>query len=148
MIEKVDSFDYFKVLEILNPYKERLEDIHKAYLNDEFEVEGFDYSDLFNLLQYYLESTGYEKYKIYDLATELKEKLMTLDYKDYSFNDYIRIEETYGMDMPHDFDQRWTLEDVYKHLLGLVKSEGLVIIENSIINGELLGIFNCFMIRV
>ena len=148
MVNSINCFDYFKVIEILNPFKKRLEIIYQAAINDEFEVEDLDYSDPYKVLRYYLDSNAYEKYQIQDLALELKEKLKGLDKKDYCFDDLLRIEEKYGMDIPHEFDYRWTLEDVYKYLLGLIDSEGLVIVESSIINGEILGIFNCFIIRV
>lgn len=148
MIKEVNYFDYFQVIKILSPYINQLEAIYKAYLNGDFEGEDLDYKDPFEVIRFYFNTSAYKSFNINELAFSLKEKLSSLDIKDYTFKDYIRIEETYGSEIPHEFDERWTLKDVYKYLVGLVNTEGIIIMENSIVNGEILNIFKCLIIRV
>lgn len=144
----IDYFDYSLVLKILKPYKKVLSDIYQAYLNDEFEDENLDYSNPYCVLRYYENCIAYKKYNIKELAQKIKNDLSVIDFYGYSFSDYIYLEESYGNEIPHDFDQNWRLKDVYMYLVGLLNSNGLTIIETSIVNGEIISIFNCLLIRV
>ena len=145
---KFDTLDYLQALKILVPYKDKLSQIYEAYLAGVFENDSIDYKDFYSVLTYYKESIAYKKFDVYELTLQIKMELKELDIKDYRFEDIDMIEKSYGEEIPHEFDGRWNLEDVYKYLLNLAYSYKEVVMENSIINGEILGIINCFIFRV
>ena len=146
---KPNSLDYKEALDVLYPYKAQLEKIKIAYLNEEFQPRlVIEYMEPGEALNYLTDSEAFKTYGVKEIGKDLSEKIKKLDHKDYHFNKYFGIEEKHGCEMPYEFDETWELSDVYYYLLYIFDMEDPVIIEHSVINGDLIGILNCFFIRL
>lgn len=143
------SMDYMKALDILYPYKLKLEIIKLAYLNEEFDSTlSADMKEPYDMITYFRESEAYDTYNIKSVAKALNHKIKELDFLSYSFIGSVEMEHKHGCNLPCVFDGDWTLTEVYQYLIHLFDLDDYVVIENSILNGDILGILNCFLIRL
>jgi len=155
MIPKPNTLDYIDALNRLIIYRERLLHIKMAEDNEEFEMTAVaDMLDPWSALTYFRDTDAYHIYKINELSKELYVCIKNIKRFDYTPNDYDRIQMRLGTEEDNTF-MNWPLSDVYLYLQMIFEdykyNEGgidEIVIENSIIQGQILAIVDCFIYRI
>lgn len=150
--EKPNALDFMKALELLYPYKAELETIHQAEQDGEF--DDMEITDPWSAISYFRSSKAYETYHVNHLAHRIYQSIKELKVYPYSNEMYERIQMFLAVEETGSYE-KWTLEEVYIYLTMIFEdiryNEGgidEITIENVIINGELLRIMECFLIRI
>lgn len=143
----MDDFrkEFVLIKGILEKYKDELDTINMAYLNNEFDPEIIEDVNIY----YYLDSKAYQKYKVKELAIKLQESFSELPRKDYSILTYINLEEHHGIELPYIIDEDWTDEEIYYYLIHFIYDEtDHFLTEQAILNGDFLEILSAIKKRV
>lgn len=144
-----NGIDFMKALDVLMPYKKQLEEIHASYLDGDFDLDsGTNVTDPYAVITSYLCSPSYTGLHVKSIREQLASSIRLLDIYDDSFQTILDIETKHGTTCPYEFNGNWDLREVYMYLLHLFRRNDPVIIDNSIINGEILGILKCLLIRI
>ena len=143
-----DGLDFMKALDTLFPYREQLIKIHIAYQNEHYIKEvphERSYSRSTNASC--INSDNYKVENIKKLGKELSNRIHQLEmYRDTDISyDYIRLK--HGTP-PYRFEYLWELKEVYMYLIHVFNDNNDAMIMNSIFNGELVYIIECFIIRI
>ena len=152
MKKRPNAIDFMKVCSALYPFQKQLEEIKKSKDRDELlevvyskqphEVIGFDRTlDVF--IKY--DITNLSK-KIYDIVKSLKK----YEYDDNMIQEINNLRATGSSDS----FSHWTLEQVYIHLQTMYENViwggdlvDELFVEYTVINGDILDILNCFLVR-
>ncbi|RJX27647.1 MAG: hypothetical protein C4537_00405 [Acholeplasma sp.] len=143
-----DGLDFIKALDTLFPYREQLMTIHVAFKNVQY-INGikFEESDSNDERSLCVDSDIYRLYNIKSLGNELLKRVYQLEMYHNSDLTYENIKLNHGTP-PYRFDWHWELKEVYMYLIHVFRDNDDRMIINSIITGELLGIIECFLIRI
>jgi hypothetical protein len=130
-----NGLDFMKALDILIPYREELIKIHEDYKTEKsIKEKSDDQPDLRNE-------------NIRFLGKELLQKIHHLTTKSEFDITYEHIQMKHGIP-PYRFDWHWELQEVYIYLIHVFNTNNDKMIINSILNGELIDIIECFFIRI
>jgi hypothetical protein len=149
---KPNSIDFMKALKVLYPFKDALEKVKEAFDHDEFDT--IEITDPWSAITYFRSSEAYVTYDIEHLSHKIYEAIKDLN--QYQINNHERdqILKLLGTEITNCFDG-WKLDQVYMYLMMIFEDlkhrdniPDQIIIENSIIRGDILSIINCFLIRI
>lgn len=147
-----NSLDYMNALQVLYPFKDALEEIKEAFDHDVFDT--IEITDPWSALTYYRSSEAYTTYDIEGLSKKIYSAVQGL--QRYQINQTKRdyIFEMLGTENTNLFES-WMLDEVYIYLIMIFEDLNImdghpdqIIIENSIIRGDILSIINCFLTRI
>ncbi len=152
MKERPNAIDFMNVCKLLHPFEKQLIEIKKAKDRDELleivyskqphEVIGFD-----------RRSEAFIRYDITNLSKKIFNIVKSLKQYTYENKTIREINDLRANGSSNSYSQ-WTLEQVYIHLQtmydNVIWGKDLVdelYVEYTVIQGDILDILNCFLVR-
>jgi hypothetical protein len=122
------GLDFMKALNILMPYQKQLTEIYDIYQNSSLTPVSKSHNAKL-------------------LCKELSKQILALDTYNDSGTNYDDIKKIHGAP-PYRFDSHWELREVYIYLIRIFNNNDETMVINSVITGELLGVIECFLVRI
>ena len=152
MKERPYAIDFMNVCSALYPFQKQLVEIKKAKDKDELlEVEYLKQPH--QVIAFDRTSEVFIKHDITNLSKKIYDIVKSLKKYEYDDNMMQEINDLRATSSSDSFSQ-WTLEQVYIHLQtmydNVIWGEDLVdelYVEYTVIQGDILDILNCFLIR-